>query len=350
MVTKLKRSVFIGLGGSRVNSILETKKLYQDAFGEIPESVGFLGIDTNPDSLAQTILTADSKRLNLEANERVLLTMFNSSKNYFEHKERFNWVHYNNVQAFPRLSSNGAQVRTNGRFSFTINYSKVENGIRNVVDRVSNAVNNGKGKWELADDREVFAALHIYLVFSLGGGTGCGAFLSTAFLINDLWGDNFDVQACAIIPSISEGGGQYMGANAYGALLDTDYLMTYTAPGNPFNYALLDGERSTSSKPFDIVYLVDNKNGDKDTEPYQLYSLISHMLFANSTSIGFMIDANRNAWEKCYKCSLFGHAKNYVGGARRHGPGASEFARFLSTQKNSNKDIISRQGSGLYPI
>ena len=224
MATKLKRSVFIGLGGTGMKSILKTKQLYKDAFGEVPQIIGFLGIDTSTEEFAKDTKTADAKSLKLEANEQVKLTMSGPLDYSHAHKDRFNWVHKNNVQALSGLSANGAgQIRTNGRFSFTINYSKVENGIRNVVDRVSNATNDGKGEWELVDDK-----IQIYLVFSLSGGTGCGTFLNTAYLIKDLYGDNCVLQAYAVLPNAFQGCGQFVGANAYGALLDTDYLMTYT--------------------------------------------------------------------------------------------------------------------------
>ncbi|MCF0184895.1 MAG: hypothetical protein HUJ98_00210, partial [Bacteroidaceae bacterium] len=284
MATKLKRSVFIGLGGTGIKSILKTKQLYKDAFGEVPQIIGFLGIDTSTEEFAKDIKTTEAKSLKLEANEQVKLTMSGPLDYYHAHKDRFNWVHKNNVQALTGLSANGAgQIRTNGRFSFTINYSKVENGIRNVVDRVSNATNDGKGKWELVDDK-----IQIYLVFSLSGGTGCGTFLNTAYLIKELYGDSCVLQAYAVLPNAFQGCGQFVGANAYGALLDTDYLMSYTDGDNPFNYALLDEDRSTYFKPFDLVYLVDNmnKNGDKYTDPNQLYVMIGQALLAISGSIG----------------------------------------------------------------
>ncbi len=284
MATKLKRSVFIGLGGTGMKSILKTKQLYKDAFGKVPEIIGFLGIDTSTEEFSKEIKSVNGESVKLDANEQVKMTMAGPLDYYHAHRDRFAWVHRNNVAALTGLSANGAgQIRTNGRFSFTINYSKVENGIRNVVDRVSNATNDGKGKWELVDDK-----IQIYLVFSLSGGTGCGTFLNTAYLIKDLYGDRCVLQAYAVLPNAFQGCGQFVGANAYGALLDTDYLMTYTDADNPFHYALLDDDRSTNYLPFDLVYLVDNmnKNGDKYNDPNQLYTMIGQALLAISGSIG----------------------------------------------------------------
>lgn len=284
MAVKLKRSVFIGLGGTGMKSILKTKQLYKDAFGEIPEIIGFLGIDTSTEEFAKDVKTFDDKLIKLEANEQVKMTMNGPLDYYHAHKDRFYWIPKNNVQALSGLSANGAgQIRTNGRFSFTINYSKVEAGVKNVINRVSSATNDGKGKWDLVNDK-----IQIYLVFSLSGGTGCGIFLNMAYLIKDLYGDNCVLQAYAVLPNAFEGCGQFVGANAYGALLDTDYLMTYVDADTPFEYSLLQDDRKTFFKPFDLIYLIDNmnKNGDKYTDPNQLYTMIGQALLAISGSIG----------------------------------------------------------------
>ncbi len=47
MATKLRRTLFIGLGGTGMNALLHTKKILYDTYGEIPPMLGFLGIDTD---------------------------------------------------------------------------------------------------------------------------------------------------------------------------------------------------------------------------------------------------------------------------------------------------------------
>ena len=267
-----------------MKSILKTKQLYIDAFGKVPEIIGFLGIDTSNEEFAKNTKSSKGDNVKLDSNEQVKITMTGPYDYYNAHRDRFSWVHKYNVDALRNLAANGAgQIRTNGRFSFTINYSKVENGIRNVVDRVSNANNDGKGKWELVDDK-----IQIYLVFSLSGGTGSGTFLNTAFLIKDLYGDRCVLQAYAVLPNAFQGCGPYVGPNAYGALLDADYLMSNTNADHPFEYALFKDDRLTIDKPFDLVYLVDNmnKNGDKYNDANQLYTMIGQALLAISGSIG----------------------------------------------------------------
>ncbi len=284
MATKLKRSLFIGLGGTGMKSILKTKQLYQDEYGRVPEIIGFLGIDTSTEEFAKQTTTQDDRTVKLDAQECVKLVIQQPNAYYNAHKDSFDWVPKRNVQALQGLSANGAgQIRTNGRFSFTINYNQVESSFRQAVDRVRNATNDGRDLWELVDDK-----LQIYLVFSLSGGTGCGTFLNMAYLIKDILGDDCVLSAYAVLPNAFQGCGQFVGANAYGALLDLDYLMKYTDFDNPVSITLLNETRSYDFSPFDLVYLIDNKNafGDTYTDAKQLYTMIGQALLAISGSIG----------------------------------------------------------------
>ena len=285
MATKLKRTLFIGLGGTGMKSILKTKQLYKEAFGEVPSIIGFLGIDTSTEEFAKELKTSDGDVVKLDANEQVQLRITQPGEYYRMHKERFGWIPKRNVAALSGLSANGAgQIRTNGRFSFTINYAQVENSIDQAVKSVRDALNEGEDKWELVDDK-----LQIYMVFSLSGGTGCGMFLNLAFLIKKMMSvDGCVLNGYAVLPNIYHGCGQFVGANAYGAMLDTDYIMKNVTIDNPFALTLLNEDQEINYQPFDLVYLVDNmtKYGDTYTDPNQLYTMIGQALLCISGSIG----------------------------------------------------------------
>ena len=47
MPTKIRRSLFVGLGGTGMKALLHTKKMFVETYGEVPPMIGFLGIDTN---------------------------------------------------------------------------------------------------------------------------------------------------------------------------------------------------------------------------------------------------------------------------------------------------------------
>ena len=43
MATKIKRCLYVGLGGTGMNALLHTKKMFIDTYGEVPPMIGFLG-------------------------------------------------------------------------------------------------------------------------------------------------------------------------------------------------------------------------------------------------------------------------------------------------------------------
>ena len=269
-----------------MKAILKTKQLYQDEYGKVPEVIGFLGIDTSNQEFEKFTKTEDERTVKLDAQECVPLVIKQPNAYYTAHKDSFDWIPKRNVQALGGLTGDGAgQIRTNGRFSFTINYHQVEAALRGALDRIGNANNDGKGLWELADGAN---KVQIHMVFSMSGGTGCGTFLNMAYLIKDMLGDDCVLSAYAVLPNAFKGCGQFVGANAYGALLDLDYLMKYTDYENPVSVSLLKEIRSYNFAPFDLVYLIDNKNdfGDIYTDAKQLYAMIGQALLSVSGAIG----------------------------------------------------------------
>ena len=55
MATNVKRCLYIGLGGTGMKSILHTKKMFIDTYGEVPPMIGFIGIDTDRDEYKGTL-------------------------------------------------------------------------------------------------------------------------------------------------------------------------------------------------------------------------------------------------------------------------------------------------------
>ena len=47
MTAKIKRCLYVGLGGTGLNALLHTKKMFVETYGEVPPMIGFLGIDTD---------------------------------------------------------------------------------------------------------------------------------------------------------------------------------------------------------------------------------------------------------------------------------------------------------------
>ena len=68
MAIKLTKTLFVGLGGTGVKSILRTKQCFIDAYGEIPPMIAFLAIDTD-----KGIRNIAIKRHRLDAVDHIIL-------------------------------------------------------------------------------------------------------------------------------------------------------------------------------------------------------------------------------------------------------------------------------------
>ena len=65
MPKKIRRCLYIGLGGTDMNSILHTKKMFIDTYGEVPPMVSFLGIDTDGNAYTKNSLCVTENALAL---------------------------------------------------------------------------------------------------------------------------------------------------------------------------------------------------------------------------------------------------------------------------------------------
>ena len=63
MRTKLRKTFYIGLGGTGMNAILRTKKMFVEKYGKVPPMIGFLGIDTDGGAYEKKLKTKSSALL-----------------------------------------------------------------------------------------------------------------------------------------------------------------------------------------------------------------------------------------------------------------------------------------------
>lgn len=287
MATKLKRTLFIGLGGTGVQAVLEAKRLFAEQFGQIPPIIGFLGVDTNLGEFSKS-----TSKVYLDQNERIQLVVNNPEAFYMEHKEVFDWLSPKNLRSLQTLKPDGAgQIRTNGRFAFTIKHDEVRTAVSNAIRRISGHISNmTNDKWELDGDSSV----QIHLVFSISGGTGCGTFINMAALLRDV-APNCNLVGYALMPDVFINCGDYVGTNAYGALRDLDFLMSKVDVANPFKLRMLDNSELTLSKiPFDQIFMVDasNDHGDCVSDIDDMVKLVGRALSTVSGPLGVAVAGN----------------------------------------------------------
>lgn len=307
--TKIRRSLFIGLGGTGLRTLVHLKKLFIETYGEVPGMIGFLGVDTDRGeysfelelkNVASMGFINDSEiyvdgqtrgnKVRLERGEQVQISVQQPQALFNRNKDNYKWMPQSNIYALRSLTHGAGQVRTNGRFAIIANTSYVEDRIRMALTKVGRANAIGD-KYELIDN-----ITDVYLVFSLGGGTGCGTFLDIAYIVRRVAGNNCKLAGFGMLPEIfkaqmNNGVGRVR-PNAYGAIKDLDWLMCRSMDQEPIKLPLEGGRTwSTTEIPFDACIFVDNKNRNLDIydEARQIEEMLALTLI---TSVGELSTAN----------------------------------------------------------
>lgn len=173
MATKIKRCLYVGLGGTGMNALLHTKKMFIDTYGEVPPMIGFLGIDTDGGAYKKSLLSVKGEPVTLDPKEQMPILVKKARPYYDENKEAFAWIPEENLYALTSMELGAGQVRTNGRFAFTINYADLCRKVDTVLAQITNAHIINNDKYELLGNNT-----EIHMVFSVCGGTGCGTFVN----------------------------------------------------------------------------------------------------------------------------------------------------------------------------
>lgn len=284
---KIRKCLFIGLGGTGMTSLLHTKQVFMETYGEVPPMIGFLGIDTDGAAYNKE-LPSKNGPVGLDPHEQMAIRVDKAQDILRVNKDRFTWVPEQNFVAMISMTQGAGQIRTNGRFALTCNEDSVKNKVNSVLSSINNAENSINEKYEIVGD-----GIEIHIVFSVCGGTGCGTFLNMACLLRDML-DNYSVKTkligYGILPdvfrSMANNGMTKVRPNAYGAIQDLDYMMHLNGElgGKGVTLDWLRDSRTYKKPPFDAFFFVDNKNtvGDSYNHVDQLGEMISLALITSS--------------------------------------------------------------------
>ena len=273
----MRKSLFIGIGGTGINTILYTKKAILDSFGTIPSEMAFLVVDTDEGALRH-LLSSNGKEIVLSPNEELRLYVVERVIAYFEaFRRNMSWFPLQNVSAIPCGNSSPSIVRTNGRLRFLMNREVIKNSLIRTLREIG------------GND-----TIEVNVVFSLCGGTGSGMFIDMAYLLREIAKEHhlsLSINAYAAMPeafrlAAGRGIGSYrMRANSYAALKELDYLMS--APRNGITIKLPWKEEEVYEAPFDSVNLIDiSKDNRLEYRVYEIQEIISVALLA---SIGLCV-------------------------------------------------------------
>lgn len=298
MATKIKRCLYVGLGGTGMNALLHTKKMFIDTYGEVPPMIGFLGIDTDGGAYKKSLRSNKGDEIILDPTEQLPILVKRARPIYDVHKDVFSWIAEENLYALTSMELGAGQVRTNGRFAFTVNYDDLTRKVDTTLAQITNAHIINNDKYELLG-----ANTEIHMVFSVCGGTGCGTFINMAYLLRDKAPD-CKLTGYAVLPDVfkhmSNSGMAKVAPNAYGAIEDLDYLMHMGIGSKPVKLDYINGSYEIKDRPFNSVIFVDNKNdrGDTYTHIDELSEMISLALV---TSAGELSSASASVSDNIEK-------------------------------------------------
>ena len=298
MATKIKRCLYVGLGGTGMNALLHTKKTFMDTYGEVPPMIGFLGIDTDSGAYKKSLTTVRGEEVTLSPNEQLPILVKDARPIYDVNKEDFSWIPEKNLYALTGMTLGAGQVRTNGRFAFTVNYVQVAQKVHSILNQITNARIQANDKYELLSTNT-----EIHLVFSVCGGTGCGTFINMAYLLRKE-APNCKLTGYAVLPdifkSMSRSGMAKVAPNAYGAIMDLDYLMHMGMGSTPIKLDYIKDSYEIRERPFNSVVFIDNKNENLDTYTHvdELTEMISLALV---TSAGELSSASASVSDNIEK-------------------------------------------------
>lgn len=281
MATKIRRSLFIGLGGTGMGTLLQVKKMFIDNYGEKPPMIGFLGIDTDGGAYKRE-LSSRYGPVRLSPEEQLPILVEDARPIYNVYKEHFSWLPDDNLYALSSMKLGAGQVRTNGRFALINNHETVYNKIISVINEISNAENSLDSKYELLSND-----IEIHMVFSVCGGTGCGSFLDVAYMVRKC-AKGCKLTGYAVLPDVfeamSNSGMAKVKPNAYGAIQDLDYLMHMGIGSKPIEFDYVTNSMVAEDRPFNSFYFIDNKNtnGDVYNHVDQLEKMIALALVTSA--------------------------------------------------------------------
>ena len=365
-MAKLKRSLFIGLGGTGLKSILHTKKRFIDTYGEIPPMTAFLAFDTDGDSINVSLDShLGDKKISLDNSEFVYIQVKGPQQVLKQQPELFDFVPQVNRDLLVNLSDGAGQVRSNGRFATHFNYGAIENAIQSKLTSILNADSIANEKFKVNGND-----VEINMMFSVAGGTGSGTFLDIAYIVKEVSKSinaNVGVStiAFAILPDVFNAmmNGPAMAnvlPNGYGAFYDLDYLMHQNYDKKPLEIKYANKTIQVESPPFDLVFTINNsdKNANTYTKVNDLSELIGLAMFTGASELsggmsssydnvktviagGSMKVANKHSWACGLGLSELYYDGNKLGNIYAHKASVSIINNLIAAETDSfNLDDI----------
>ena len=283
MSNRVRKTIVIGLGGTGRNAVLQMKRKYREVYGtdDIP-TTEFLVFDTADKKPMQT--SNGQQQVELQPSEFYKLEAINPKQVVRVNSEVQDWFPDEGVP-LRAITAGAGQIRALGRLGLFQNASAVHSRVKQAFDtlRAIRPIHD-LDPFELTREN-----ILVSVVGSLAGGTGSGTFLDFAFLCRKFMQSTDNLVAYLLLPDVFAGkpATQNVRPNAYGALKELDMLMSRSSVAAG-NYQFGGNKISRDDTPFDIIYLVNNKSGQKYTyqDVEELTELLGTGVFIASGAIG----------------------------------------------------------------
>jgi len=265
MAIKLKKTLYVGIGGTGVATLLRVKKNFIDSYGKIPPMIGFLAIDTDNAALNKDVTSNRGKSIKLEKSELYVVSVHGANDVYQKSPKNFDWIPRENVGRLSVIAGTGAgQVRSNGRFIAAYNYTGIQTNITNAVNNILQALPaNSEFEYD-TNMNGVQYPVNVNVFASVAGGSGSGMLIDVLSLINATLSNlalNYNLYPWLFLPEVfrAMSTGPAMANvlyNTYGALNCLDYIQQLDVDKTPvdFNHTII------KDKLFNYAYVINNLN------------------------------------------------------------------------------------------
>jgi hypothetical protein len=325
-------TLMIGLGGTGKEVLLRLRRKLVERYGALSRLpfLQFMHVDTDKTATAHEqydLRAADDplfEQVRFQANERVNLAVAGGTAKYVDHINQFPQINRwfpggGKIAHLGDLGEGAGQIRIASRLGFFD-----ATNFRNIGTRLAQCKEILSAPSVLAQAAPLgfnFDAnsVRVFLIASLGGGTGSGTFLDAAFLVRQYFAVAERV-GMLLMPGFysAYAGSERVRANGYAALME---LSHYTF-GHSFLCDWSGREnRRMSPPPFSSTYLIDVQNeaglviGSAGKE-YDAYQMVAEVLFQDYT-IGAFAGTKRATRVNLENFNLEVYTHNFLNDALR---------------------------------
>jgi hypothetical protein len=303
MVPKLKRTLYIGLGGTGFKTLLHTKRAFIETYGEVPPMIKFLAFDSDQNQYKNYSLNSIYGDVTFDPAESSDIMVAQSPIMVSHNRAELSWLPDRNLRAVVDLENGCGMVRTNGRIAFAFNYHKSRMNIQNALNQIRNLTAVHNDKYQLISND-----VEVNIVFSIAGGTGSGNFIDMAYLVKDIFKaqalpNTSKIVGYMVLPDVYDAqlafGKDRLFPNGCGSLVDLDYMMHFDYyKKTPVNY--LTEQRDLIGYPFNSIIAISNRNlnGDVVNHSDHLSQMMSMAMVVTAGELSSGLQSIANNFER----------------------------------------------------